>query len=591
MADTGKQSPLGVNVDGSLLQNLGFHINPVAAGYMGSSRVNSEYNFGSIVQGTCLRLLTWAINDAYLRGVVLKTPAGSSVYDNLITIGQGVVESLGNSKPPTYVVVDPSGRWSAYGGPATTGYGITGNTGQGQQATWIPYLMTNNNHSVTQWGFVRCWALQAWNEFNWNGGTLATANPLSSPQYKDFTSSFLTADNFVDYSNIAINSFKQSQTFLKGTYSNMNDLISADITGISLATQAFGQECIALGKAIDLSKLLTFGLPSNLLQTLKKYNAITPSVSVALISAGLTTIDIEEISKGTASSITKTQEQQIYGAFLIIVGQDLQDVLVILNCKTQGLETLADLLNVKKLFPNSYRSLTVPIYNANPGPTNSKTYYPIFEQGSINPRFETPIVIEQVAEVIPPGTPPVIDRPSSGSGGPFVAGPGGVQTPGPSVPLNSMGLPIDSVYTRLTDEERLAITQRDAADRLARRQRLRDLIARGNITAQDFFISNNGDPLVGDFANSGFFVNYNGTFIQTRVGGDIITPDQARNLVAQQNANTSPTTLPLPNTPGPVTGPSISPPETPEVPPPSTPVQTTGGGLKSIEELNLKRLK
>lgn len=421
MADTGKQSPLGVNVDGSILQNLGFHINPVAAGYMGASRYNPEYSFGSIVQSTCLRLLTWAIHDAYNRGVVLKTPAGTSVYDNLITIGQGVVESLGNSKPPTYIVVDPSGRWSAYGGPATTGYGITGNTGQGQQATWIPYLMTNPNHSVTQWGFVRCWALQAWNEFNWNGGNLSTASPLTSPQYKDFTSSFLTADNYVDYSNVAVNSFKQSQTFLKGTYSNMNDLISADITGISLATQAFGQDCITAGKVIDLSKLLTFGLPSNLLQTLKKYNAITPSVSVALIAAGLTTIDIEDISKGIASIITKTQEQQIYGAFLIIMGQDLKDVLVILNCKTQGLETLADLLNVKKLFPNSYRSLTVPIYNATPGPTNSKTYYPIFEQGSVNPKFQTPTVIEQVAEVIPPGTPPIVEKPAVVT--PFVTGP------------------------------------------------------------------------------------------------------------------------------------------------------------------------
>jgi hypothetical protein len=456
MADTGKQSPLGVNVDSSILQNLGFHINPVAAGYMGASRVNGEYSFGSIVQATCLRLLTWSIHDAYNRGVVTKTPAGTSVYDNLITIGQGVIEALGNSKPPTYVVVDPSGRWSAYGGPVTTGYGITGNTDQGQQATWIPYLMTNDNDSVTQWGFVRCWALQAWNEFNWNGGTLSTASPLASPQYKDFTSSFLTADNYVDYSNIAINSFKQGQTFLKGTYSNMNDLISADISGISLATQAFGQDCITAGKVIDLSKLLTFGLPSNLLQTLKRYNAITPSVSVALIAAGLSTIDIEEISKGTASSITKTQEQQIYGAFLIIMGQDLKDVLVILNCKTQGLETLADLLNVKKLFPNSYRSLTVPIYNANPGPTNSKTYYPIFEQGSINPRFETPIIMEQVAEVIPPGIPPIVEKPTT----PFVTEPivtppsnTSIETIDQSLPLPNPSLPVTGPITAPVPED------------------------------------------------------------------------------------------------------------------------------------------
>jgi hypothetical protein len=34
MADTGKQSPLGVNVLGSVLQNTGLNINPVAAAHM-----------------------------------------------------------------------------------------------------------------------------------------------------------------------------------------------------------------------------------------------------------------------------------------------------------------------------------------------------------------------------------------------------------------------------------------------------------------------------------------------------------------------------------------------------------------------------
>jgi len=411
MSQTGKQNPLGVNVNSSTLRNIGFYINPVAAGYMGASRINSEYSFGSIVQNTCLRLLTWAIHDAYNRGVVDKTPAGTSVYDNLITIGQGVIEALGNSKPPTYIISDPSGRWTVYNGPATTGYGISsGNTDQGQSANWVPYLMTNPNHSVTQWGFVRCWALQAWNEFNWNGGTLGSASATTNVQYKEFTSSFLTAQGYIDYMNVAINSMQQGQTFLKGSYSNMNDLSSADITGVSLATVDFGQDCITAGKVIDLSKLFKFGLPSVLLQTIKKHNTLNQSLILALLAAGLTNEEIDTISNynGTA---TKRQEQQIYGAFLIITGSDLEDILIPLNCKTQGLETLADLLNVKKLFPNSYKSLTVPIYNSNPGPTNSKTYYPIFEGNEVSARLNAPEIIEQVGTTIPPGEPVIIEEP------------------------------------------------------------------------------------------------------------------------------------------------------------------------------------
>lgn len=405
MSQSGKQSPLGVNVNGSLLQNIGFYINPVAQGYMGTSKTNTDYTMGTVVGGTCLRLLAYAINDAYTRGVVAQTPTGTSTYDNLISIGAGTIPALGDSKPPTYIVSDPSARWQ---GEATTGYSEVGDTGQGQSATWIPYNTNNANKSITQWGYLRLPALQAWNEFNWNG----IPDGAGMPEYKDFVSSFLTLDGFVRYSNTAINAMKQGQTFLEGTYSNMNDLISADITGVSLSTTAFGQDCITAGKIIDLSKILKFGLPSVLLQTIKKYNAQTQSLSVALLSSGLISSEIDAITRGTAASISKEQEQRIYGAFLIIVGQDLADILVPLNCKTEGLYSLADLLNIKKIFPNSYRSLTVPIYNANPGPTNSKTYYPIFEENAVSIRIESPEVKAIVGTVVPPGLPPIIIPPS-----------------------------------------------------------------------------------------------------------------------------------------------------------------------------------
>jgi hypothetical protein len=187
----------------------------------------------------------------------------------------------------------------------------------------------------------------------------------------------------------------------------MNDLSSADVTGVSLATRDFGQDCITMGKVIDLTKISGFGLPSILLQTIKKYNALTQSLIIALLASGLSTEEIESISNGTQTA-TKYQEQQMYGAYLIITNTDLQDILIPLNCKTLGLETLADLLNVKKLFPNSYRSLTVPIYNSNSGPTNSKTYYPIFEGDGVSARLTTPAIKEDIGTIILPGNPPVV---------------------------------------------------------------------------------------------------------------------------------------------------------------------------------------
>jgi uncharacterized membrane protein YgcG len=365
MSDTGKQSPLGVNTLSSLLQNQGFNINPIMVDFTGVSiSKTSATNLGVIVNDTCLRLLTYSINDAYGRGQV-----NTATYNNLISIGSTTVPALGNSKAPTF-------NWTGY-----------------------PNWASNYNYTneVTRWGYVRLFALQGYNEFNYNNGL---------PAYKDFLSGFMAASSFIETSNKAIMSMTNSQEFLDGTYSNMNDLISADIAGISLATSVFGRDLITSGKAINLVKISTFGLPSNLLETLQQYNCITKDVSLAMLASGLQ-LDELSVLLSNISNATKEQERRLYGAFNLIVGDSLNDVLVTLNCKTRGLESLADLLNPQKLFPNSYQTLTVPVYNTTRAPTNSKTYYPIYSNGSVNGNLNSPLVTNQIGTQTPTGTPPV----------------------------------------------------------------------------------------------------------------------------------------------------------------------------------------
>ena len=122
MANTGKQSPLGQNVLGGLLQNRCLRINPNAEYYMGISKSNSDYTYGQLIEGTVLRMLTWSINDGFTRQAT--TSLSDATYNNLISIsGDGACYALGNSKPPTYVVSDPSGVWTekslAYAGLTT----------------------------------------------------------------------------------------------------------------------------------------------------------------------------------------------------------------------------------------------------------------------------------------------------------------------------------------------------------------------------------------------------------------------------------------------------------------------------------------
>lgn len=420
MSLTGKQSPLGVNLQGAILNNQGIGINSVVNKVAGISKTNDDYVFGNIVQDTVLRLHTWGINDAYVRNLVTRTSV-TDTYDNLINIGANSIPSLANTKPPTYQIADPSGTWTTvavkYGeqkqdqypallaspilsGPATSGYALTNNTDQGQEATWYPYTgvsTVNPNTSITQWGFVRVFALQAWNEFNWNGEAVNQA----TPEYKEFLSSFLTAYSFMESTNKNIYAMHNAKTFLEGTYSNMNDLITAEIAGVSLATKDFGADLVNLGKAINLSTIDAFGLPSTLLQVLYNSSAITQELVYLMLGSGISNDEITLIATGQATETSIVTQQLLYGSFLLITGSVLTDILALLQCKTRGIETLADLLSVRKLFPNSYETLTVPLYNTEPSPTNSKTYYLLFTNNGVNSQLTSPAVIAQVGLQLP----------------------------------------------------------------------------------------------------------------------------------------------------------------------------------------------
>ena len=345
MSDTPKQSPLGVNTLSGLLQDQGISINTITADYVGSSNSVGNYIYGNIISSTVLNNVTNAIRQGWVRynagDITLTT------YNNLKAIGSTTIPALGNSPPSTY---------------------------SGSETYNIPYTGQNSSY-----GYVRLFPWQAYIEF----GT----------DYSAFLGSYQTAGSFITYSNNAIMTMQNSLTFLAGTYSNMNDLISSDITGVSLSTRVFGQDLIYLGKALDLTTISSFGLPSNLLATLRNVNALTPSLRIALLSTGLT---IEEIDQCTVNNnVTTHQQQLVYSAFLIIVGVDLDEINISLNCRTRGLTSLADLLNPIKMFPNSYQTLTVPVYNANPGPTNSKTYYPIYSGSGLNSNLTTPVLATQ----------------------------------------------------------------------------------------------------------------------------------------------------------------------------------------------------
>jgi hypothetical protein len=325
-------TPLKINTLGSFLQNQGLRINPTAVNYMGTSTSNASYTPGVVVSTTVLSTITTCLNLAY--NLLSASSITSTVYNNLISIGSTTIPALGNSKPSTYTL--------SYTG------------------------------DITRHGFLRLIPLQAYTEFYVNNGS-----------YSDFVSTFNTCNGKKSLVNGIIKPLAKSRTFLNGIYSNMNDLITSDITGVNLSTFYWGQDLIASGRAIDLKNIATFGNPSVLLKTLSKNNAMTQALNTFLYDAGFTSASLDNLLNDN-EPITLEQEKTLYDMFTLITGSDLSDICTILNCQTPNLDTLADLLNIKKLFPNSFRSLTFPKYNSKTLPTNSKTYYLIYSEDSVN---------------------------------------------------------------------------------------------------------------------------------------------------------------------------------------------------------------
>lgn len=322
MSLAGNLTPLSLNTTGLLLQNRGLRINEKARTFMGSSTAVSNYTPGSIVNSTCLSTVISALSVA--------STAAPSAYTTLVTLGRNICPALTGAAPLSYTRV---------------------------------YAEAN-----AKYGWLRLVALQAHQEFYINNGS-----------YSDFVNTFAQSSGFMAQSNRMIDAFNTSAKYLDGIYSNMDDLVTGDIAGVSLSVFHWGQDLIKTGRAIDLSTIDTFGNPENLLRTLQKNRALTRAVNLALLTAGFSSSDIDEIVAGR--EVAPDEQKRLYAAFSIIVGPDLADTLIPINCQTQGLESLADLLNPQKLFPDSYKTLSVPEYNTMRLPTNSKTYYLLYTQG------------------------------------------------------------------------------------------------------------------------------------------------------------------------------------------------------------------
>jgi hypothetical protein len=87
-----------------------------------------------------------------------------------------------------------------------------------------------------------------------------------------------------------------------------------------------------------------------------------PVLSLLLLAEGVPEEIVLNLTNPTIS-VADTIQRLMYQAMTKITEDNLAQILKVLKITTPGIETMADLLNPVKIFPNSYQSLTVVTTN------------------------------------------------------------------------------------------------------------------------------------------------------------------------------------------------------------------------------------
>lgn len=215
---------------------------------------------------------------------------------------------------------------------------------------------------------------------------------LGNGDLSKFAQLFNAAQGYVQTTNIFINSAVNAETYLENTFTTMDDLVTGDLTQVNLDTQGFGQDLEKCGNLVDLARVADLGFPFPLIQQVVRQGGLTPSLVSALTIVGVNENIVLDLVNPKLV-VTDTIQKQMYQAMTLIRGNDLLDILRILGMARQqvisqgrssfasvdsrlsdpcgqdsptglplvNIQTMADLLDPSKIFPNSYSTLTTPI--------------------------------------------------------------------------------------------------------------------------------------------------------------------------------------------------------------------------------------
>jgi hypothetical protein len=209
---------------------------------------------------------------------------------------------------------------------------------------------------------------------------------LGNGDIGQFSQGFMAVQGYIRVTNDFINSATNAATYLGPTFDNMSNLVTNNIAGVSTNLPAFAMDVANQGLLTNLTNIAEYGTPAALLQQIASVAGVSggtfPFVEQALLGVGLTPANIKDLITNNVQGVNNPNglsdvdfdklQQLVYEALQDVRGDDLAQVLSLLEISTPGLVSMADLLNPIKVFPNSYTTLTtaapsgpVAIYNNN----------------------------------------------------------------------------------------------------------------------------------------------------------------------------------------------------------------------------------
>lgn len=339
---TGLLTPLQLIATSALLNNQGIKSLPATL-----TTAITAFNNTTIVS---------AFNAA-LNYYVTQNWSDAATLTDLQTIGAAACAALGNSVPDTYTTLTP----------VTNPGGFSG-------------LITQTGNSY-----------------------------LGNGDVGKFVQGFMSVQSYIATTNLFINSAVNAQSYLGPTFRNMNSLVTNNISEINPNFAGFATDLAKQGQLTNFRQLSLYGTPAGLLIQLSIVARIPAGtiqvVETQLVTAGLTVADIAVLIAGQ-NTVSENQFNQLqklaYQGMQNVTGDDLQQVLDILDVTTPNITTMADLLNPKKVYPNSFSTMQtptpagfVPIYLAD-GSVNMNL------MANVSGALPSPTGCEDLGKIIPP---------------------------------------------------------------------------------------------------------------------------------------------------------------------------------------------